>query len=336
MSKKMRTHLTCIAFVAILCACLTACSEDELNSVIDDVQDLASTSNNNTASSSVTYEEPLTVIDTVTYIPTLSEDSVAQSQYIWIDDSNSSQGYIMVQYLGDHTGKVKFQITGPDQITYTFSMEAGQDFQTFPLTGGSGTYTLNTFEQDSGTSYYTVDSTTITVTLESEWITYLYPNQFVDYDQNSSVIALSVEAATDVYSEIDLIASIYNTVMDTLEYDEDIAEAISSGGLTEYIPDLDEIIATEKGICFDYASLMVAMLRIQGMPAKLVIGYAGEAYHAWINVYTEEDGWINEVICFNGEEWALMDPTFADNSQNNSTINDFIGDGTNYTEKYVY
>ncbi|MFI3208114.1 MAG: transglutaminase-like domain-containing protein, partial [Eubacteriales bacterium] len=129
---------------------------------------------------------------------------------------------------------------------------------------------------------------------------------------------------------------IYYMAMDTLDYDTDKANEASSGGLTDFIPDLDDAISTGKGICFDYASLMVAMLRIQELPAKLVIGYAGEVYHAWINVYTEEYGWIDEVITFDGTEWTLMDPTFADNTESKSALNDFIGDGTNYTEKYVY
>ena len=33
---------------------------------------------------------------------------------------------------------------------------------------------------------------------------------------------------------------------------------------------------------------MTGMLRSQGIPSKLVVGYAGTAYHAWISVWTEE------------------------------------------------
>lgn len=44
---------------------------------------------------------------------------------------------------------------------------------------------------------------------------------------------------------------------------------------------------------------------------------AVSVYHAWINVYSEEEGWIDAAIYFDGQEWKLMDPTFA--SSNNSS-----------------
>ena len=77
-----------------------------------------------------------------------------------------------------------------------------------------------------------------------------------------------------------------------LSYDYDKAGAVLAGGMSGYLPDIDEAFETKKGICFDYAALMTAMLRAQGIPSQLVIGYAGEVYHAWINVYIENVGWI--------------------------------------------
>lgn len=322
-----------LTLTVLLLLALTSCSIDELDQLQDAISSLPSSETQ--VSTDASSEQALPVVETLSFLAQASGEAVAESSVICIDYSNADLGYIMVQYLGDHDGKIKFQITGPDERTYTFDLEVGQDYQTFPLTGGSGDYTLNTFEQDEGTSYYTVDSVVITAEISDDTSPYRYPNQFVNYDQDSSVVDLSIQAATDVYSEIDLIASIYNTVLDTLDYDEEKAALVTAGSLTGYIPDLDEVIDNGKGICFDYASLMVAMLRIQNLPAKLVIGYAGEAYHAWINVYTEENGWIDQVIVFDGTEWTLMDPTFADNDGNTAT-NDYIGDGTNYTEKYVY
>jgi transglutaminase-like putative cysteine protease len=79
---------------------------------------------------------------------------------------------------------------------------------------------------------------------------------------------------------------------------------------------------------------MTGMLRSQGVPTKLVVGYAGDAYHAWINVYSEDTGWIDGVIYFDGAKWMRMDPTFAANG--GSDIMDYIGNGTNYSGKYFY
>ena len=94
-------------------------------------------------------------------------------------------------------------------------------------------------------------------------------------------------------------------------------------------------MSTGKGICFDYASLMTAMLRSQGIPTRLEIGYSGEAYHAWISVYLKEAGWVDNIIEFDGTNWTLMDPTLGA-SNNKKSVEKYIGDGSNYVVKYSY
>ncbi|MBP3701948.1 MAG: transglutaminase domain-containing protein, partial [Lachnospiraceae bacterium] len=78
------------------------------------------------------------------------------------------------------------------------------------------------------------------------------------------------------------------------------------------------------------------MLRSQGIPCKLVVGYAGSVYHAWISVWSEATGWIDGAVYFNGTSWQRMDPTYAASSENPSSAMEFIGNGDNYTAKYIY
>jgi hypothetical protein len=99
---------------------------------------------------------------------------------------------------------------------------------------------------------------------------------------------------------------------------------------------VDAALDRGKGICFDYAAVTAAMLRGLGIPCKLVAGYAGAAYHAWIRAYSEETGWVNQLIYFDGKGWKLMDPTFASAGNQSDEIMKYIGDGSNYTEKFVY
>ena len=84
-----------------------------------------------------------------------------------------------------------------------------------------------------------------------------------------------------------------------------------------------------------YSAVMASMLRSQGIPTRLEVGYAGTAYHAWISTYITDVGWVNGIIEFDGTTWALMDPTFAANT-NANTLKNFIGDGSNYKTKYIY
>ena len=128
------------------------------------------------------------------------------------------------------------------------------------------------------------------------------------------------------------VAAIYDYVVKNISYDDWKAETVRNG----YIPDIDEVFRTGKGICFDYAALMTAMLRSQLVPAKLIVGYTGGAYHAWINVWNDEDGWVTAAIYFDGQSWKRMDPTFASSEGQSEAIAQYIGNGANYTAKYQY
>ena len=85
-----------------------------------------------------------------------------------------------------------------------------------------------------------------------------------------------------------------------------------------------------------YAALMAAMLRSQNIPTKLVVGYVGDVYHAWISTYTVESGWVDGIIFFDGTNWKLMDPTFASNANSSAEIMQYIGNSANYKAKYLY
>ena len=68
----------------------------------------------------------------------------------------------------------------------------------------------------------------------------------------------------------------------------------------------------------------------------MVFGYAGSVYHAWINVWTADTGWLDGVIYFDGRSWQYIDPTFASSAGDDASIKEYIGNGSNYTEKYMY
>ena len=57
-------------------------------------------------------------------------------------------------------------------------------------------------------------------------------------------------------------------MVNNITYDTELAETVKSG----YLPVLDKVLESKKGICFDYAALMTGMLRSQSVPCKLVVG----------------------------------------------------------------
>lgn len=243
-----------------------------------------------------------------------------------IDISNTSQGYIGIRYLGNNR-KVKLQLT-KDAETYTYNIQKKKSFSIFPLSMGNGTYTIGIFENISTNQYSQACSETIEVKLEDENLPFLYPNEYVSYTRNSPVIRLSNQITEGSGDELEKVEKVFDYVTSTIDYDYELAENIP----LEYIPHIEQVLKEKTGICFDYASVMSAMLRIQGIPTRLVIGYAGDVYHAWISVYVEDKGWVDGIIRFDGESWTLMDPTTAASSG----LTDEITDDSLYNALYYY
>ena len=69
-------------------------------------------------------------------------------------------------------------------------------------------------------------------------------------------------------SDLDVVSSVYSFVTKNIAYDNAKAATVQSG----YAPFPDNTLASGKGICFDYASLMTAMLRSQQIPTRLEVG----------------------------------------------------------------
>ena len=77
-------------------------------------------------------------------------------------------------------------------------------------------------------------------------------------------------------------------------------------GSTQVGTPLREVLANRRGVCQDYAHLMLACLRSLGLAARYVSGYlltrappgrprlvGADASHAWVSVYCPRQGWID-------------------------------------------
>lgn len=265
-------------------------------------------------------------------VPVASGKVVHQAGGAVIDASNTVDGYVMIKYTGDASAKLKVLVTGPSGVQYTYNLTASGSYETFPLSDGSGSYKLGVYKNVSGTRYTALLSRQMTVSLTDEFAPFLRPNQYVNYTADSKTVAKGAELTADKAEMLDKVDAVYTYIINNFSYDKEKAKTVKSG----YLPDLDAILAAGKGICFDYSAVMAAMLRSQGIPTKLVVGYAGKAYHSWISVYSEDTGWVEGVIFFDGSTWKLMDPTFASSGKSSEAIMNYIGDGSNYTAKYLY
>lgn len=262
--------------------------------------------------------------------PSADGVTVYQNDFASIDTSNTSQGYVMVKYNGTKE-KVKLQITCPDQSCYTYLISDRGAYDTFPLTAGNGSYALQVLENVAGDTYTVSLAQSINVSIEDEFLPFLYPNQYVNFHTDSKAVSKGSDLAKDTYSDLDVVQNIYNYVIKNISYDTEKAQNVSYG----YVPDIDDTLSSKKGICFDYAALMTSMLRSQNIPTKLEVGYSGDAYHAWISTYIDDKGWVDDIIQFNGNTWQIMDPTLAA-TNDSAAVKKYVGDGSHYVVKYTY
>lgn len=268
-------------------------------------------------------------------LPEASGKKTAQNAKAVIDYSNVADGYVMVKFTAQSDRRLKAKVTGPSGDYQAYDLTQGE-WEVLPLSDGSGNYKVSVLQKKNddpkNTKYATALSVTFNAELTDEFAPYLRPNQYVDYAGAEKTLAKAaglVGEETDALKKVELI---YEFVVNELTYDKEKAATVQSG----YLPVLDEVLEARTGICFDYAALMAGMLRSQGVPCKLVVGFAGTAYHAWISVWSEKDGWVEGAIYFDGKDWKRMDPTFASSLDNSEAILKYIGDGKNYTEKYLY
>ena len=72
-------------------------------------------------------------------------------------------------------------------------------------------------------------------------------------------------------------------------------------GITNIETTVDEILEIKKGVCQDFAHVLLQLLRTAGIPSRYVSGYIcpnesglrGEgATHAWVEIYTPKQGWL--------------------------------------------
>ena len=267
--------------------------------------------------------------------PTADGVKVYSNDDALIDASNSSQGYLMIRLKKAMSGSYRILVNADDiNVRYTFQLNSSGNYEVIPLTEGSGKYTVNVLKVTSAGKGTVMFKQSLSVSVADSFLPFLTPNQFCMYDAGSSCVALSSKLCGGNKDTIAKTAAIYDYVINNISY-----VSTAENGANGYIPVPDTVLANKSGICFDYASLMAAMLRSQKIPTKVVVGYAGDIYHAWISVYVDGSGWIDGYIYFDGNSWNRMDPTFAasakDDADYKNTV-DFISNGSNYSVMYYY
>ena len=128
----------------------------------------------------------------------------------------------------------------------------------------------------------------------SDVIQYVLPSNHVPYSKEIKNFALDCfpEDATLWHCCQSLMQKIYSSV----EF---------KPGFTTVNTPVESVLTSRKGVCQDFAHLMIACLRNMGLPARYVSGYietvpppgkekliGSDASHAWVAVYFPQIGWV--------------------------------------------
>ena len=270
--------------------------------------------------------------------PNTAAAATYKNEFAEINADNVAKGYLDIKVTKTTDKELRVRITKGEK-TYSYLLKDNKNFYKFPLQMDSGSYNVKILEHSSGNKYAVLYSVDITATITDPLFPFTISHTLVNYDAAPKTVAIAKQLTSGNATDLAKLESVYGNIVETMTYDNALAAKITSGEVTSYIPDVDAVYASHKGICFDYSSVMASMLRSQGIPTRLVMGYVAPSnvYHAWNEVYIANKGWVQVrgSIEIGSNIWSRMDATFAASSAN-SDLSGFIGNGSNYRTTDIY
>ena len=215
----------------------------------------------------------------------------------YFDESDLSKGLLHVTYTSASTSAMKVMIE-KDTKRYTYDVNSIGVKETFPLQLGDGDYKISLLQNTTGNSYKFITSKTVTVKITDPNSVYLGSIQNVNWSVDSAAVKKAVDltkGTTDLYKKAQIL---WSYMANNNKYNYTKLATLK----TTYVPVIDATLRDKNGICYDFSSLYAAMLRSQGIPAKLVKGYApnyAQGYHAWNEAYDS----VNK-------KWVVIDSTY--------------------------
>lgn len=217
----------------------------------------------------------------------------AKAANVVIDTTNANNGYVTVNYTSDKRLKVGIRYNSGR----TSFIDCPNGTANFALEKGNGTYTVALYSNVAGTKYKEVTKSTVKAVMKDAFAPFKVSTSEASFVPGDSVSKKADELCKGK-TESEKVVAIWNFINDKYQYNYRFADQITSGQVKQYTPNPNAILAKDKGICYDFASLFAAMCRHEGIPCKIVKGYVNTTYHAWNQIYV------------NGE-WREVDLTRA-------------------------
>ena len=238
------------------------------------------------------------------------------------DTAKLDSGIVTVSYNANTSSKIKVMVEkSGSKITYNLKSDGTSE--NFPLQMGDGIYKVSVLENVEGDKYKYVSTENVSLDLTDDKQVYLASVQNINWNSNMAAIKMAAELTKGLKTDSAKINAIYQYLVNNVTYDYDKLTALSY----DYLPNIDNTIASGSGLCYDYASTFAAMLRSLGIPAKLVKGYSTkvDGYHAWNEIYDSMTG-----------KWVIVDSTYDAQMKSAKVKYSMEKSTAHYTKVYEY
>ena len=178
-------------------------------------------------SSSGKKEEPPVYSPLQVLVPEAPGKKTLGASPLILDISNVDQGYLTAVSDSD-SQKMNIQLTDKDGTVYSYFVSP-KESAVIPFSSGSGTYQVCCYQQIDGSQYAALFADTLEVSLENEFLPFLYPNQYVNFTPDSDSSKLALSMISEDASDVDALQAIYNYVTRNLTYDYELADTVESG-----------------------------------------------------------------------------------------------------------
>ena len=219
-----------------------------------------------------------------------------------VNQGHADQGYIMAK--GPKT-KTKMKVTvetGGTKLQY--DINGNGEYEVYPLQLGRTNYVITLWRHVEGKKYGKIGQVKVAAKMQDELSCFLYPNQYVNYTADSPCVLKAIELCEGMTDQAEIFKTIRAFVLKNFQYD--FIKSVTVAGSSGLLPDIEYCWTNKMGICQDLSAMTCAMLRSQGVPARLIIGQLGSGTpHAWV------------LAVVNGED-IFFDPTAELNASNKS------------------
>ena len=206
-----------------------------------------------------------------------------ESHQIWLDPV-ANEGNDGVDYFGNHTRHVAITVPHQSLLVHAESTVALSARPSLAQPAGTAPW-------ESIRDMTAKEKSAATL----EACRYLYASPHVNWF--AGLEAYARISCTPGRPQLDAVLDLTHRIFDDFEFD---------GRATDISTPLEEVMRGRRGVCQDFAQLMIGCLRSVGLPARYISGYllthppagtqrliGADASHAWVSVFNPALGWVD-------------------------------------------